>query len=195
MREFFERASLWCQDRPRLLRGALWIYFLWALVHHVQDPLYQSLFKPINLGIHELGHILFIPFGMTLEIFAGSFVQCVAPLIALLLFLRQEDYFAISVAIGWFSTNLYDVATYLRRPGPGAAVSLRRRALHDWNYLLGVAPSGQDQPSPGIRFFAFFMAAARYLVALQMSRKRPQQPQGALLPMRVDPPSPGYSKG
>ena len=95
MREFFERASLWCQDRPRILRAALWLYFLWALVHHVQDPLYQSLFKPINLGIHELGHILFIPFGMTLEIFAGSFVQGVAPLIALLLFLRPHPEFCV----------------------------------------------------------------------------------------------------
>ncbi|HNX42026.1 MAG TPA: hypothetical protein PLB68_05995 [Candidatus Aminicenantes bacterium] len=187
MREFFERASLWCQDRPRILRAALWLYFLWALVHHVQDPLYQSLFKPINLGIHELGHILFIPFGMTLEIFAGSFVQCVAPLIALLLFLRQEDYFAISVAIGWFSTNLYDVATYL---GDARAQELplvspfAGEPLHDWNYLLGKWHLlDQDQAiASGIRFFAFLSMAAALLfgawLLYEMSRKRPQQPQG-----------------
>ncbi len=25
--------------------------------------MYQSIFKPLNLGIHELGHVIFTPFG------------------------------------------------------------------------------------------------------------------------------------
>jgi hypothetical protein len=61
-------------------------------------------------------------------------------MIAMVLFARQRDYFAISFAFGWLATNYFELATYvgdavtkslpLVTPGGG-------EPIHDWNYILG----------------------------------------------------------
>ena len=101
--------------------------------------MYQSLFGALNLGIHEAGHFIFAPFGEFLEILGGSLAQCLAPVIAMYLFYRRRDYFAIAICFGWLSTNFFGVATYagdarsmalpLVTPGGGPA-------QHDWFNLL-----------------------------------------------------------
>jgi len=94
----------------------------------------------LNFGIHEMGHVVFAPFGDFLCAAGGSLLQCLAPVAAALVFLRQRDYFAIAFALGWLGTNLYGVAVYV--------ADARSRALpllglgsgepqHDWNFLLG----------------------------------------------------------
>ena len=70
----------------------------------------------------------------------GTILQCLAPIVAVVMFHRQRDYFAIAFALAWLGTNLFDVALYvgdararalpLVTPGGGAAE-------HDWSYLLG----------------------------------------------------------
>ena len=130
----------WCRGRWWQVRLPLLAWFAWILVHSWQDPLYQPLFKGLNLGIHELGHYLFAPFGRFMGMLGGSLLQCLAPVLSMGMFLRQRDWFAIPVCFGWLATNLFDVATYvadarrmalpLGRPGGG-------HVIHDWNWLLG----------------------------------------------------------
>jgi len=76
------------------------------------DPLYQSIFKGLNLGLHEFGHFLFAPLGEFMCIAGGSLFQCMVPVIGMVMFRIQRDYYGIAVAFGWLSTNLFDVATY-----------------------------------------------------------------------------------
>ncbi|MGQ9590324.1 MAG: hypothetical protein ACUVYA_08525 [Planctomycetota bacterium] len=132
----FERS----RGRSRALRLPLLVLLGYIFVRHLSDPEYQGIFKPLNLGIHELGHFAFAPFGRFLEIAGGSILQCLVPIAAMAMFLRQGDLFAVAVAFGWLGTNFYDVAWYagdaramaipLVSPGGGPVI-------HDWNYLLG----------------------------------------------------------
>ncbi len=130
----------WCQGRAWFVRAPLVLYFAYAWWRHASDPMYASLFKGMNLGIHELGHYVFAPFGEMMGAWGGSLFQCLVPLLAVPMFMRQRDYFAIFVALGWLGTNLFEVSTYsadavamklpLVTPGGG-------HAIHDWNYILG----------------------------------------------------------
>lgn len=130
----------WCQGRWWQLRVPLVFFFAWVWVQHSANPEYQSVFKGLNLGIHELGHYVFAPFGDRMAAWGGSLLQCLVPLVGMAMFLKQRDYFAISFAWGWLATNYFEVAPYvadavkmqlpLVTPGGG-------HAIHDWNYLLG----------------------------------------------------------
>lgn len=126
--------KIWWARAPLLL----WMAWIWA--HHVSDPLYQSLIKGLNLGIHELGHIVF-GFGDFISIAGGTLLQCGVPLVGMAMFARQRDPFAVCFAFGWLGTNFMDVAVYA---GDARAMELPLvspfagdEILHDWNWMLG----------------------------------------------------------
>ena len=139
-RRQLDAIDAWCVGRWWAVRVPLLLYFVVAWIGHAADPGYQSLFKGIDLGVHELGHYVFGPFGDVMAAWGGSLLQCLVPGIAMAMFLRQRDYFAITVALGWLGVNLFEVATYaadavamqlpLVTPGGG-------HPIHDWNYVLG----------------------------------------------------------
>ncbi len=137
---FLAAAREWATGRPASARLALWMYLAWVLGHHLADPLYRSLFGALNLGIHELGHVLAIPLGTSIQIAAGTLAQCLAPVATAFIFYRQRDYFAIGFTACWLGINLFEVATYagdaatqeLPLVSPFAGVP-----IHDWNYMLG----------------------------------------------------------
>ena len=128
-----------CRGKIWWIRVPLLLWFVYILVNHLRDPMYQSVFKFLNLGIHELGHILFRPLGMFLEITGGSLLQCLVPIGSIPMFYRQRDFFAIAFSFGWLSTNLFDIATYV---GDARQMSLPLvnpfggEVIHDWHYLL-----------------------------------------------------------
>ena len=132
-------AREWAAGRSATLRLLLWGYFVYAFVRHLGDPLYKSLFGALNLGVHELGHVIFSPFGQFLSIAAGSFVQCLVPGVSFFMFYRQRDFFAVSVSFTWLAVNLFEVASYaadavkmdLPLVSPFAG-----QPIHDWNFLL-----------------------------------------------------------
>jgi hypothetical protein len=114
----------------------------------LQPGEYRSIFDGINLGIHELGHFLFQPLGRFMNVAGGTIAQCLAPLLASLVFFRQRDYFGISVCFCWLATNLWEIAIYLGdartlklplvAPGVGLMPPGDGAGMHDWNYLLGI---------------------------------------------------------
>jgi len=134
-------ALVWCQEKRWWgWRLPFLLFFAYILVRHLASPDYQSIFKGLNLGIHELGHFVFGFLGEFMGVAGGTLLQCLVPIGSMAMFLRQRDFFAIAVCFGWLSTNLFDVATYagdaramelpLVSPGVGDVI-------HDWNYLLG----------------------------------------------------------
>src|SRR5205823_5309905 len=107
-----ERARAWARGRNPWVRAPLLAFFVYIFLQHLHDPLYGSIFGGLNLGFHELGHYIFAPFGETLQVLGGSLFQCIVPIIAAVLFYRQPDYFGVSFAWCWLSTNLFSVAVY-----------------------------------------------------------------------------------
>ncbi len=100
---------------------------------------YQSILGPLNLGIHEFGHLIFMPFGQFMHMLGGTLFQIAAPVLAVFNFYRQKDFFSISLCFGWLSTNLFDISRYAadaRRMSIPLVSPFGAEAIHDWNYLL-----------------------------------------------------------
>ena len=141
LKRFLLEASEWAEDKFAPLRLVLWLFLLYVLLRHLGDPVYQSIFKPLNLGIHELGHLIFSPLGQFLMVAGGTIAQCLVPLISFFMFYKQKDFFAISVSLCWMGTNLFSVAVYMADARKMALPLVTpfggEEIIHDWNYLLG----------------------------------------------------------
>ncbi|MGH9457029.1 MAG: hypothetical protein ACRD2J_05240 [Thermoanaerobaculia bacterium] len=136
---FLDDSAEWAAGRSWLVRAPLLAYLAYAFVRHVFDDDYGSLFAALSLGIHELGHLLasFLPFFLTA--LAGSGAEVAVPIIGMIMFLRQPDYFGIAVLGCWLSYNLFGIARYIAdsRAQLGVYVSVGGGdAQHDWEYIL-----------------------------------------------------------
>jgi hypothetical protein len=117
-------ALLLAFDAQRVIRGA---------------PDLVGLFGGITLGVHELGHVIWSPFGEFMAALGGSLTQLLAPLAACLVLARQEDRLGRLVPLFWLSSSLGQLAPYI---GDARAMELNLVSpgdgdiIHDWNYLL-----------------------------------------------------------
>lgn len=90
----------------------------------------------VDLGIHELGHMLTIPFGEVVHFLAGSVAQVAAPvaLAAYFYFNPRREWVGVGVCLAWAGTSAYDVSVYI------ADAPYERLQLiggqHDWAFLL-----------------------------------------------------------
>lgn len=134
-----ESVREWCHGRSPWARAPLAAYLLYAGIRHLASHDYRSWFYGITLGVHELGHLLFMPFGQTLHLLGGSLMQLVAPLAAALyLLLKQRDWFGLAVGGSWLAFSTWELATYVgdanREELP--LVGFDDAPLHDWATLL-----------------------------------------------------------
>lgn len=155
----------WCRGRNWFIRLLLLLWFLYVLIKSLTNPEYRSVLGALNLGIHELGHLIFSFFGNFLQILGGTLLECVAPILGMVNFYRQKDFFAISLCFGWLSTALFDVATYIADARTMALPLVTpfgsdSGVYHDWNYLLSKLGILQYDS-----FFAFIL---RLLAAISM---------------------------
>jgi hypothetical protein len=176
----------WCRGRNGWIRLPLVAYLGWFLWQHWADPACWSICAPLNLGVHELGHVVARPFGRTIMVAGGTLAQCGLPLVALAMFIRQRDWFAMPVAVVWLGDNLANVSWYcadaeaqqlqLVSVGGGGEV------VHDWNYLLDAAGllGHEAAIAAGLRVVALACMAAGWVgsgwVAWMMIRPRPAAP-------------------
>ena len=130
----------WCQGKNWLVRLPLLLFFVYVLIRHLSDPLYASILGPLNLGIHELGHLVFGFMGQFLGVAGGTLLQLIIPVFAVYNFYRQSDFFAIALSFGWLSTNFFSVATYAADARnmelPLVTPFGTEGVVHDWEYLL-----------------------------------------------------------
>ncbi len=132
-------AREWARGRFAVPRIPLTLFLAYLLVRVMLDLGHWHIVSPLNLGIHELGHLLFAVGGQFVGIAGGSLLQCIVPCIGIAMFVRQRDYYAIGVGICWLGLNFCYVAWYLgdARSMAIPLVSLGRGdVIHDWNYLL-----------------------------------------------------------
>jgi hypothetical protein len=137
----------WCRGRSAILRLPVLIYFAYVGYRQYEEPVgYASLFAAINLCIHEGGHLLLRPCGNEfLHVAGGTLAQLGAPLLCMVILLRQGEYFGIPFCLGWLSTNLIGVGVYMAdaraqelplvtAEGAGSSEAV---TTHDWAYLFG----------------------------------------------------------
>ena len=132
--------SRWLIGRSWQVRLPLILISAWYLVTWIDDVDRSSWFSGLNLGIHEAGHLLTGAFGHFICAAAGSFFQCLAPVIAAVLFIRQRDFSAVGFCFTWLASNLFSVAQYVA-DAPYQRLQLvtvgSGEAQHDWAFLLG----------------------------------------------------------
>lgn len=125
----------------RIVRVAAVAYFGVVAVWSLCDPMHWSFLSSLILATHELGHVVFAPFGEWMMVAGGTILQLLAPIAAYGVLRRQREPTALFVGGTWFVTSLANVATYAgdARAQELPLVSLGDSAEHDWAYLLGRA--------------------------------------------------------
>lgn len=152
----------WSRGRHWPLRLLMWLWMASLALSYSRDPGCTTLIDGLNLGVHELGHLLCSPLGMFFTVLGGSLVQCLVPLTSFVMFHRQEDYFAFAFSFVWLGTNLHSVARYI---ADARAMQLDLvspfgggdgEVIHDWNWILGKLNClGHDQAiASGLRGLA-----------------------------------------
>lgn len=143
----------WCDPDPASnselvmsVKGKSWLFRIplvllsaWYAVLWCGDPDRTTWFFGLNLGIHEAGHLLTQAFPVLICAAAGSVLQCVAPLIAMGIFLKQRDFAALGFCLTWLASNLFYVALYIADASHMALPLLSvggGETYHDWNTIL-----------------------------------------------------------
>jgi len=201
-------SSVGSSDSPRTLQSyarlaltALLAWLAWRAFHDTDG--YVPLLSDIDLAIHEFGHMLFMPFGIsflgsTMMILGGSLTQVAFPLLFFGYFLRKRDdgrrrdVFAAMVCLWWSAINLLSVAIYCADSRAGQLMLLdgltgQESDGHDWNNLLtrwGLLE--QDTLiARYMRAIAALVSVASLVVAfwseLQLSRDQPGRGFGILI--------------
>jgi hypothetical protein len=154
-----------------VLRVALLAYLAYAGCRTLTDTEAWHVFGGLTLGVHELGHVLFSPFGEWLMVAGGSITQLAAPVAAAAVLARQGDWFGVGVVGTWEAYSLTNLATYV---GDASAqelplVGLSDEPMHDWNYLLGRA----DLLSHDLMFARLlrFVAAITLVLSLALAAR------------------------
>ncbi len=138
--DFLESSKRWATaGRSWHWRVLILAYLVYAAFRSIKDQDYGSLFTGITLAFHEMGHVLFAPFGEFLMFAGGSITQLAIPILAAVLLLwRQKDYFGFAVGGAWLGFSAMNLARYIgdARALELPLVSLGPEAEHDWWYLL-----------------------------------------------------------
>ena len=113
-----------------LLAGA---YFL----NYAFQPVGWIFLNNADLIIHEAGHVIFSPFGDFIHILGGSLNQVLVPIIFVIYFYINRQFYSAALTLFWVGENLIYVSIYA-----GDSVKLQLpllggdNVIHDWNWLL-----------------------------------------------------------
>lgn len=135
----------WCFERMWFFRVPILLYFAYLLYVKLTNWQGYTLFDGINLGIHEMGHPMFSFFGRFMHIAGGTLLQCLCPMISMVVFGKQRDYFGIVFCLGWLATNLISISVYMSDAMDlelqlvtigGTSEAVPREDMHDWHNLF-----------------------------------------------------------
>ena len=90
----------------------------------------------------------------------GSVFQIAVPIVCVVYFARQPDYFGMSVGGFWLSYSLYELSAYVgdarSKDLPLVGFAASEDLEHDWGYILGAL-----HMLPADHFFAFLLRVRR----------------------------------
>jgi hypothetical protein len=161
--DFLADARTWARGRSWIPRAILLAYLVWCDWRLLRDPDSSTIFAGITLAFHEMGHLLtaFLPHLICAA--AGSGMQLLIPIVVIIIFRRQDDYFGMAVGGFWLSFSAFDVARYVAdaRSMDLPLVGFSPDPEHDWNFILGTL-----HMLPADHFLAFVLRVAAMLVGI-----------------------------
>jgi hypothetical protein len=96
---------------------------------------FVPLLDHVNLAFHEVGHLVFAPFGAVLHYLGGTLAQFVFPTLAALSFWRRGLALAAAACGVWWCENLRYTAVYMA-DARAQALPLVGGGEHDWTWLF-----------------------------------------------------------
>jgi len=128
------------QTWGRHLAAGLGAFVISVFAFVLREPV--PVFDWIDLGVHELGHMIVMTGPRMFHFFAGSVAQVAVPAALGIYFLwKQKDLAGAGFCFAWAGTSMWDVSVYIA-DAPIQALPLIGGGTHDWGYLLG--PQGWD---------------------------------------------------
>lgn len=92
----------------------------------------------MDIAVHEIGHVLFRPFGELTMLVMGSGTQIAFPLLLAVFFLAfRRDLLTGSVLLAWTGEAVGDAATYVADAPRGELSLLGGAGEGDWTRILG----------------------------------------------------------
>lgn len=163
----------------RLIIACAVSYCAWVLINSniwtiSEESKIYFLLNSLNLGVHEVGHFIFIPvrasshdamWAVRLYFFGGSLVQWLVPLLISLVLVCLKRVFDAGVILLWFAQSLHSSVLYIADAkemnlplwgGDGM--------LHDWNQIL--SSFGALGRAQEIADFMLFIAKASAVLSV-----------------------------
>jgi len=150
MAAFLDDAREWARGRSWIPRALLLVVFALLQLLHIH------LFSGITLAFHEMGHLAFAWAPQFIMVLMGSVFQVGVPLLVIVIFYRQPDYFGMSIGGIWLAYSLWELSDYVgdarSQDLPLVGFASQEDLTHDWHYLLG-----KLHMLPADHFFAFML--------------------------------------
>lgn len=122
----------------------------------------------VDLGFHELGHLLTYPFPEPVTAIMGSVAQIAVPLgVALYFLLLRQDRLAGGLCLAWAATSAQNVSVYIA-DAPTQALPLLGDGIHDWAFVLGRvhALGSAATIAGGVKAFGFALLFAGFALCV-----------------------------
>lgn len=172
-----QKVTEWARGKNWWMRGLVLAWFAFTYVQYVSIQNYalnrtSNIINAVDFGVHELGHILFSPFGMLMTYMGGSLWQVIFPLLWFAALLKKGWYFASSLCLCWCGFSLLDVADYVAdaraRAFPLASLSSDYDSAHDWYNILSQLNALESDLTIAavLRFVAHIIILAGFVMAL-----------------------------
>jgi hypothetical protein len=119
--------------------GAIALLAVWgwhAFVRDTEVPILVFL----DIAVHEVGHVLFRPFGELVMLIMGSGFEVLFPFaVGLVFLLWKHDPIAFGICMGWSSNACADSARYIADAPHGSLMLMGGGpdAVGDWERILG----------------------------------------------------------
>ena len=158
----------WARGILVAMVGVLALYVVWLVLfyrYHFLDG--------VNLLIHEAGHVIFSPFGVTMGVLGGSILQLAFPIAFVISFARRHQTLEAGLCTVWAAESFMYTAEYMADANT-QELPLIGGHIHDWNYLLERAGllGSAEAIATVLHFLASLAAALAVFLVLQAVLKR-----------------------
>lgn len=114
---------------PSLVLLPLCLYFVFQRSDRV-------FLDPLNMLIHEAGHLCFFFLGHSLHAAGGTLMQILLPATLALHFWQYHSRLGVQVSLLWLGQNFLTISVYAA-DARVQGLDLLAGRTHDWSYLLG----------------------------------------------------------
>jgi hypothetical protein len=121
----------------------------------------------VDLGFHEIGHVLFAWAPGLVPALSGSVVQVAVPVGLALYFLQRRESFASALLFAWAATSAANVSVYVA-DAQSQTLALLGNGRHDWAWVFSsLGHMEWAVPfSAGVRWFGVALALLGLIVAV-----------------------------